>query len=303
MTVSYLTGKPFPRGARRSPPHRLQMQEPHRIVRATPDQFAGLATTLNMEGNDQYGDCVTAEEAEAKSAWSQGYCGLPELIVPASVAIAWAKEYGYLNGADLTSVLDTMQQKGMVINGTTYFDGPNSGVDYTNQATLNNAIYTGPVKIAIAADCLPSGAGNATGWYSLTRINNNNTDHCVGLRAFGRADFCYDAMKVSLPSAVPAATLGFVLYTWATYGFVTFDWIQGTCAEAHVRNPTTPGQTPAPTPNPTPSPVPWVPLGSATYPAALPVGSPLSIPIPSSPVAIPAGGIVAAYLTNPPSSN
>lgn len=260
MTVDIRTGRPFMRGLVKHPQwiDRLAASEPHRPLGAVPTQFAGLATQLDEWGNATYGDCVSAEEAEAKASWSQGYCKLPELFVPPDVIIAWARQHGVLNGADLVDVMDKMATDGITVNGVTYKDGPHQAVDYTNGDVLNSAIATGPVKIAIAANALPSGAGNQMGWYVTQRVNDKRTDHCVGLRGYGTAGFLYDAMKVPLPSALSPSTVGVILYTWKTYGFVTFDWIQGCTDEAHVRTPTTIGQSPAPPAPPVP-PIPPTP--------------------------------------------
>ena len=265
MTVNLQTGLPFPRGARRSPPHILAAAMPHTIVRAVPAQFVGLAAQLDYWGNNQYGDCVSAEEAHAKAAWSQGYCGLSELFVPSQTIIDWAQKHGYLNGADLSSVMDDMAKDGIDVNGTNYKDGGNQAVDYSNEAVLQSAIFQGPVKIAMAANALPSGAGNNTGWYAVEAVNDHNTDHCTGLAGFGRADFLYQAMKVPLPSALSPSQLGYIFYTWSTYGFVSHDWLMGCTDEAWVRNPTTPGQSPIP---PTP-PVPPTPPGPTPGPAIM----------------------------------
>jgi hypothetical protein len=245
----------FKRGARPSPRHKLLSATPHRVLTAPPPEFAGLATQLSYWLNDEEGDCVTAEEAEAKGSYSAGYCGLADLFIPDGVVGSWADRYGFANGAALTDVMDQMQKTGFVVDGKEYKDGPYKGVDYSNESVLRSAIATGPVKIAIAADCLPSGAGNHTGWYSFGNQNNHNTDHCVGLRGYGTAAFCFKALGVPVPTGVdPAKPDCYILYTWKTYGVVDHAWIMGTCDEAWVRVPTTPGQSPSPSPAPPPPP-------------------------------------------------
>ncbi len=253
----------FMRGAFKTPRHKLLGLAPYRVTSAPPPQFGIVPIQLDVWGNRTYGDCVTAEEAFAKAWWST-FCGLPELFVPASEVIRFANQWGYLNGATLTEVMDTMQgQDGFRVGGKTYNDGAYYGVDYSNEFILQSALDPGdgnggPIKIAIDADALPGGAGNQNGWFSTSGRQYNNIDHCVAIAGYGRADYLYDLLRVGLPSGLSPSTPGYLLFTWGTIGFVTHDWIMGTCVEAYVRNPTTPGQSPTPTPPPVP-PVPPVP--------------------------------------------
>jgi hypothetical protein len=257
----------FMRGAIPTPKHKLLSAIPHVALVAPPSQFAVVPPKLNMEGNDQYGDCVSAEEAWAKAWWSV-YCGLSELLPAESETIAFARQYGFLNGAMLTDVMDVMKSKGMQIGGQNYKDGGYSGVDFSNETTLQSALTVGCVKIGIDANALPSGAGNQQGWYATKGGNFPNTDHCVGLGGYGSAGYLYDQLKVNLPSGLSSSTPGYILYTWATHGFVTHNWLMGTCTEAWVRNPTTVGQAPTPTPGPGPTPGP-APIPT---PSPIPVG-------------------------------
>lgn len=258
MSVSDITGQPFPRGAIPTPRHKLLAAVPHFVIVAPPDRFAVVPKRLDMWGNDQEGDCVSAEEAFAKAAWST-YCGLPETFATAQEVMAFAARYGYANGADLTSVMDTMKSAGMSISGVNYKDGSYSGVDYSNEATLQSALTVGPVKIAIDANALPREAGNKQGWFSISGGRFPNTDHCVALAGYGPADWLYQQLGISLPAGLPATTAGYLLFTWSTIGFVSHQWLMSTTTEAWVRNPTTPGQSPAPAPTPGPSPIPTPP--------------------------------------------
>lgn len=248
----------FMRGARPSPRHRLVSARQHHVASAPPPQFAVVPKQLSMWYNDTYGDCVTAQEAFSK-AWYSVFCGLPELFIPDAEVLRWSTKYGFRDGADLSSVMDQMQKDGFTVGGVNYKDGAPSSVDYSNELVLQSANSTGAINIAIDANALPSSAGNQQGWYSVQKGNFGNTDHCVAISGYGRADFLFDALKVSLPSALSPSTPGYLLYTWSTIGFVTHDWVMSTCAEAWLRTPTTPGEVPVP-PGPGPGPIP-VPLG------------------------------------------
>lgn len=236
----------FMRGARPSPPHKLLAAQP--FVGVTyPIQFAIVPSKLSIWGNSTYGDCVTAEEAFAKS------CHTPEIFIDDATVIAWAKKHGFLNGADLKEVCDAMLNDGFQVSGQKYDDGPALGVDYSNEATLQAAIAQGNVKIAIDANTLPSGAGNQQGWYAFGGKKGSGSDHCTGLSGYGTAGYCFQQLGVPLPSGVDANKPSCYLhFTWSTIGVVDHAWLMNTCTEAWVRNPTTVGVPPIPDPPPPP---------------------------------------------------
>lgn len=238
----------FPRGAKPSPRHELLKAPQHQPCDSIPAQFAYVPQQLDFWGNNQYGDCVSAEEAFAKA------CDQPEIFVSAAEVESWAKANGYLDGADLVSVMTTMQTNGFQVGSQRYDDGKFSSVDYSTESTLQSAICVGPVKIAIDANALPSTAGNQQGWYAIGNGQKfPNTDHCVSICGYGSAEYLYSQLQVSMPPAL-AGTSGYLVFTWSTIGFVDHNWLMGTCAEAWVRNPTTVFVPPlSPTP-PTPGP-------------------------------------------------
>jgi hypothetical protein len=205
--------------------------------------------------NDQFGDCVTAEEAFAKAAYSV-MNGQPEVFIQDSVVQTWATQNGFLDGANLTDVMDQMAKSGFQQGGVTYGDGPYASVDYSTESVLQNAISLGPVKIGIDANALPSGAGNQQGWVATGGSPGQfqNEDHCVSLCGYGTAQYLFQQLGVSLPSGLQPTQTGYLLYTWSTIGFVDHAWIMSTCAEAWLRNPTTPGTNPPPPPPPPPTP-------------------------------------------------
>ena len=257
----------FKRGARPSSRHALLAAVPYQRKATYPAQFAIVPSQLSYWGNQQDGDCVTAEEAYAKAAWSIA-SGLPELFVPEQEAVRWAAKNGYLNGASLTEVMDSMAQSGFQVGTQTYSDGPYTGVDYSDESTLQSAISDGPVKIAIDADALPSSAGNGNGWWTLATQVYQNTDHCVGLSGYGTAAYLFAALGLPVPAGLDPTQAGYLLFTWSSLGFVTHGWLMGTCSEAWLRQPTTPGQSPVPAPAPVPpnppAPVPPAPATTLT---------------------------------------
>ena len=160
-TVQHIgrNGQTLKRGARPTPRHKLAAAAKHRKTTVTPPQAAWLGPILEMWLNDQFGNCVSAEECAAIACYSAGV-GLPEVHITDDVLKAFCQKNDLLNGADLDQVIQLMQSQGLTLNGVTYTDGPGSVVDYTNEANLQNAISQGPVKLGIDADALsPSGAG------------------------------------------------------------------------------------------------------------------------------------------------
>lgn len=238
------------RGCKPTPRHKLLAARPF-VPRVPPPTFAVVPGKLDLWGNGDFGNCTTAEEAFAKAMFSL-MCGLPELFVPPEVVIAWCRKHGFLNGADLVEVMQALASDGFVVDGKAYTDGPPFGVDYSDENLLRSAISTGPVKIGIDADALPSNAGDVQGWFCTSKGNWRTEDHAVALCGYGPAGFLFDALKVPLPPSLGATTAGYLLYTWATIGMVSHDWLMGACFEAWVRNPTTPGQVPTPPTPPVP---------------------------------------------------
>ncbi|MDE2105345.1 MAG: hypothetical protein KGL39_49420, partial [Patescibacteria group bacterium] len=256
----------FPTGAKSSRAKWLaheQTKDPRfkHFVQAAPAQFtpAVILTMAQMSywGNDQFGDCVTAEEAASLDVWSVWYsaAGMSQRVdLPDATVEQWASQNGYLNGAMLTDVMDSMAKSGITYNNVTYTDGPYTSVDYTNWATLCSAIYQGPVKVGIASSQLSNTqAGNQNGWIGTGWRNDQNEDHCVGLWGYGTMTELCSVMNVMPPANAAQYTQCVLVYTWDTIGIVDFASLGNVVGEAWLRSPTHPQIVP-PNPNPTPTP-------------------------------------------------
>jgi hypothetical protein len=219
------------RGARPSPRHRLAASVPHRIVGPTPAQWLWHPSRLSMWLNDQDGDCVTAEEAFAKIAAN------PEIFISDATVLAWATANNVLNGTELTTVLDLMQDAGFRQDGATYNDGPFSSVEWTNSTALQNAIATGPVKIGVAADQLENAVPDPpeNGWFADGFVKDTNVDHCVSLPGFGSASWLGSQLGISGLPDVPA----YALFTWRSIGVITVPSLIAITGEAWLRHPVT----------------------------------------------------------------
>lgn len=275
-----------PRGARRSPVHRILTATPHRRLGAIPSSFGVVPPRLSVLGNDTYGDCVTAEECAAKEAYSLWSGAGSELVISDAACIQWARQHGYLNGADLVSVLDDMARYGITAtDGRLYHTGPHQSVAWGDYPTLCSAIVTGPVKIAVAANQLEqvvNSTNGTSGWVLSGAYRDQATDHCVGLWGYGTFGDLVALLKLKgivadVPPGQSAVEPSVILYTWGTVGIATHQSVIAICDEAWVRTPTTveqpvPVPVPIPTPNPTPTPLPPVPV-----PVPTPTPTPVSV--------------------------
>ncbi len=251
------------RGAIPTPRHRLAAAVPHLPTCAEiPAQVAYVPPQLSMWGNNQYGDCVSAEEAFNKAASGS--------FIQESVVIKWADAGGFLNGAMLDEVMDAMAKNGFHQDGKVYGDGSYKSVDYSNEAILKSALAIAPVKIGIDAGALPSGAGSQQGWHAFGGRPGeySNEDHCVALAGYGPASWLFGQLNTAVPTGVDPNKVCYMLFTWSTIGVVDHDWIMSTVGEAWLRDPSTmidgtpqPNPGPQPLPPPPPVPVPVPPAG------------------------------------------
>lgn len=224
-----------PRGAFPSPRHRLAAASPHVISGSTPQQVLYKPSQLSYWLNDQFGDCVTAEEAFAKACYN------PEIFISQGQVKKWAKHHGVLNGANLINVLDMMRTGGFYQEGHTYNDGPATAVDWTNPSILQNAIANGPVKIGVAADQLENVVPDppANGWFATGFKRDENEDHCVSIAGYGPISWLMAQLGGSVPSQVDGVSTGYAIFTWDSIGVMDWPSLQAITAEAWLRNPVT----------------------------------------------------------------
>ena len=307
------TATRFPRGAKPTPRHKLCGATPHKIAAAPPAQFSVVPKQLSYWLNDSRPDCVTAEEAFAKAAFSV-MAGLPELFIPDAEVGAWATSHGFLNGANLTDVMDAMAQKGFLVAGVLYGDGPYQSVDWTNPTALQSAICQGPVKIGVASAQFESiaGVGEGNGWFmtGLSKQDPSAEDHCVALCGYGPMSYLFGLFNKPVPSGADPSALGYLLFTWSGIGVIDPQSLDNVTFEAWVRTPTTPGQAPAPGPSPAPAPAPTpgpapepLTLTGATTPTTITItipGSGLLRPAQSVSIPIPALAVTVSNATPAP---
>ena len=256
----------FLTGAIPTPRHILARSIPFTPVpRAIPPVFLAIPTQLSYWLNNQYGDCVTAEEAFHLAAMYAYGCGTAEIFCTDSEVLSWCRSHGFLNGANLTDVMDAMARAGLVVNGVTYDDGPYTSVDWTNYTVLSTAIAEGPVKLGVASSQLQGvpGIGGTNGWWATGFSHDNNEDHCISVCGYGTAqDLAAEfnkiqpSLNVAVPGNLSPSTQCLAIFTWHGVGII--DWIsfQNITGEAWLRRPNIVGLTPTPVPTPTPTPVP-----------------------------------------------
>jgi hypothetical protein len=223
------------RGATPSPRYTLAAAMPHVAHPGVPPSFIVKPEQLSMWGNDVHGDCVTAEEAFAKA------CYQPEIFIDDNQVIAWANKHHVLEGANLVEVMQWMRHGGF--HDGTYLDddGPYFSVDWTDAATLQSAISTGPVKIGVAADQLENAwhTTEKTGWFATGFKDDANEDHCVSLCGYGSISWLAEQLGVRVPAGVDGTQPGYALFTWDSIGIIDVPSMIAITHEAWLRQPTT----------------------------------------------------------------
>ncbi len=242
--------KKLPRGAKRTPAHKIAaavkagtlLVHTGKYQKASPPFVTRVPGTMSYLGNNQYGDCVTAESCFSMEAYSVGL-GLPEIVISDNTAIAWATSHGVRDGADLLQVIQMMQQDGITAtDGKLYKAGTPATVDFSNEATLQSAIAIGPVSLGIDANGLPSGAGSGSGWYMFGGSPDqfSNEDHDVDLCGYGTKEQLFGALNTPVPAGAPGGVL-YLIYTWAGIGVTDHAGVMSMSGEAYVRTPTVVG--------------------------------------------------------------
>lgn len=241
MADSVLRHGLLPRGARATPRHRLVTAIPHKARGGAPPHHFRIPRKLSFWGNYSYGDCVSAEEAFAKA------CHDREIFIPEQEVIGWATTNGFLNGAYLLDVVETMQTSGFPHHGRLEDDGAVHAVDWTNAADLRDAIWTGPVKLGVAGDQLDtlwwaaggSSAGGVSGWFATGFYPDPAEDHCVSLCGYGSIDWLARKLNVAVPAGVDGSQPGYGLFTWDSIGIIDVPSMLAITQEAWLRVPTT----------------------------------------------------------------
>lgn len=237
----------LPRGAIPSPRHMLAAAIPH-VPDSTlevPGSFLRWPIQMSYWGNNKYGDCVTAEEAFAKAT------ATPQTFIPEDTAVSWADTHGYLNGAVISEVLQTMQGDGFQYNGSTYDDGSHNSVNWTDSTTLQSAIYShGPVKIGVGAEYFDGGGGvtgsvtgGSSGWTMYDYPAGQQEDHCVSLCGYGNLTdlvglFQQHGVTVNVPSGMPTG-MCYAMFTWDSIGIIDEQSMLNMTGEAWIRKPVT----------------------------------------------------------------
>ena len=223
------------RGAIPSPRSVLAAASPHVARIGAPPNFIVVPQKISMWGNDVNGDCVTAEEAFAKA------CNNPEIFISDAEVIAWATAHNVLNGAYLPNVMQMMQNDGFVQGGYIYDDGPYFSVNWTNAATLQSAICSGPVKIGVAANQIETAYwknGGHTGWFGTGFQADSAEDHCVSLCGYGTLAWLAGQLHVAVPAGIDGTKPGYAMFTWDSIGIIDVPSMLAVTHEAWLRQPT-----------------------------------------------------------------
>ncbi len=237
--------KRMPRGAIPSSRHELAAATPYvqNAAAVVPSSFLAWPVGLSYWGNNEYGDCVSAEEAFAKAT------AKPQVLISEDTVIAWATKNDYLNGAVLTSVMTTLQTQGLANSGQIYCNGPYQSVDWSKDVVLQSAIYSnGPVKLGVGAEAFQDNANGAVtpgecGWTMYNYPTGESEDHCVSLCGYGTlaeltALFQQRGVTVHAAAGMPTG-LCYAMFTWNSVGIIDRQSMLNMTGEAWVRSPVT----------------------------------------------------------------
>jgi hypothetical protein len=250
-------------GAFPSPRHRLAGAKPFIPTVVPPSQWGIVAPTYQMWGNDQYGDCVTAESA-ANIANFSAALGIAERVMSDKQVTDWARDHRFLNGAVITDVLDAMQVArgdGLKDAYAMYMEGNYNSVNWQNRGLLSSAIFEskGNVKAGIASACLGDAVQGKNGWYVLLCPKNRGLDHCISYCGYGPLSYLCGLCGVPVPISADPNLFCYLLYTWACVGIVSEAALWNMTGEAWVRNPSSIAKPAYPAPQPPVPPVPPTP--------------------------------------------
>ena len=227
-------------GAIPTPRHELAAAMPFvpaaGVLAAAPPNCLHRPQRLSFWHNDQYGDCVTAEEAFAKA------CHDPEIFISDAEVEQWATSHGFYEGAVIVYVLKAMQQDGFQQDQNAYNDGAYSAVNWTDVATLQSAIAAGPVKIGLAEGQLQApfqAHYGKSGWIAVGFQHDSNYNHCVSLCGYGTIEWLAQQLNTTVPSGVNGTQQGYAMFTWGSIGIIDVPSFLAITNEAWLRTPTT----------------------------------------------------------------
>ncbi|HEX4614113.1 MAG TPA: hypothetical protein VH092_38375 [Urbifossiella sp.] len=261
-------GRRYPTGAKPTPRHRYAMARRFEVAAPKHEGYARIAKELGYWYNNQFGCCVTTEQA--------AFCAAMGLKVTDAPFLQFCQANDLLNGAFLDENLDLFARTGFSQDGNVYGSGSKATVNYADYSTLCAAIEDGPVKLGVAAGQLDAVVQGQNGWFLLDARSDQDEDHAVGLHGYGTVGWLASQIGTVAPSGADANEDAALLFTWSTYGIISHKSIVAISGEAWLRsgnmrvvgtgkpNPETvdevstddPTPTPAPTPTPTPTPTP-----------------------------------------------
>ena len=216
---------------------------------------------LNMYSNDTYGCCTGSALVEIIN-YVYG------VKVDPTVALAWFRAHGILNGANELDVLTWAETDPVDVAGLAYKIGPSATLDYSDPVAIQAGIATNKaVYWGVDAGYLQQCVGNSSGWVAPV-INNyqQNYDHAVFSPDYGTLDECATYLNKERGVTVTIGSLDpkmscVTIDSWNTLGIVPMQTVLHTTGEAHViesfpKPGVAPVNPPPPTPTPAPGPTP-----------------------------------------------
>jgi len=218
-----------------------------------PKSFLKTPAAMSYWGNQDFGDCVSAEEAFAKA--------ITNVDITWPVVETWAAGHKELNGASILAVLEQMQTDGFQIGDTLYNNGEPISVPFDTASFQAAIFHHTPLKLGINADWLEQAVAhhdNDSGWILNLQAGAVNgqkyvIDHCVSVCGYGNyADLSGLLMDAKIANVGSIEMdiknlnglnildeMCYAVFTWNSIGIISEQTLFGISAQAYVRNPTT----------------------------------------------------------------
>jgi len=193
---------------------------------------------IDIDGNDVYGDCVFAGEANALN-FIRTATGLTATPFDARTIVATYLKYnrGHDCGADISTFLNWMGVHGLVsLDNLDHRVVRHGSIDARDPYELRQGIHLFKgVKMAVCSHAIDAVYNGVNGWF-VRRADRGPLDHDIELIGYAAADVLAQLLQTPWhPRARDFDTRAFLAFSWGTLGMIAEQAIVNMAYEAHVR--------------------------------------------------------------------
>jgi hypothetical protein len=192
---------------------------------------------FQMNGNSQYGCCVSSWLAGNYKSGITSATGASDLVIPSANVIAWARQHNGLNGLNIIDAMVMLQTDGVLdADNRAHTIGKNGGIDHTNLLEVKLAMqYFRCLTLGVASRQLLALDTSKNGWVLKGAYQDQDCDHCIGEAGYGSAAYCAEALGLpAVPASLDPDEPCRILVTWGTAGIATDDSANAITSECHV---------------------------------------------------------------------